>query len=171
MSMSPGALIDILLKGQLVPAGDESGGAVCEFSLSERLASGTGLRQADNPHIDVRTLAASASETIDLQGLTNANGATPTVAEVVAILLYADPANVGNLRIDDSPASNWSSLFTSSGGTDDAQLTLPPGAFILAGCVQAAAYAVDAGNRQFLVENLDGSNAGSYTIFLFTRAA
>jgi hypothetical protein len=65
-----------------------------------QLASGVAANQADIFWGDERTLAASATEDLDLAGvLANVFGATITAVEVVAILVIADAANVNNVVV------------------------------------------------------------------------
>lgn len=156
---------------QLTPDGDEGGGPIIEFGFDEALASGNSARQALIPFKTIRPLGAGASETINLQGLTDANGVAMTVAEVVLFVVSVPESALAGILLDDSPASPWIALFSSSAVTDDGQLTCIPGGFIIAMCVLDPAYPVTAGSRQFLVTNLDGANGVSYTLGLLTRAA
>jgi hypothetical protein len=63
-----------------------------QLSYSAALATGTGSSQADKVFSDQRTLAASASEDLDLAGgISDALGVTVTFAKVKAIMIKAAP--------------------------------------------------------------------------------
>lgn len=102
-----------------------------EFPLSFRerldLASGTATGQADRIFTDTRTLAASASEDLDLAGsLTGPLGTTVTFAKIKAVLIHAAPGNTNAVRVT-RPASNGVPLFlAASDGID----VLPDGTFL-----------------------------------------
>lgn len=71
--------------------------------------------KADILFSDTRTLAASATENIDLSGaLTDAFGASIIAAELVAIYVKASAANVNNVNVT-RPASNGVPLFLAAG--------------------------------------------------------
>jgi hypothetical protein len=76
---------------------------------------------------DTRTLAASASEDLDLAGvLADALGATIAAAEVVAIYFAAASGNTNDVQVT-RPASNGVPLFIAAGDG----LALGPGDFVL----------------------------------------
>lgn len=65
-----------------------------------RWSSGTGANQADQLWHDRRTLAASATENLDLAGvLVNAFGDTVTFARIKAVLVTAASANTNNVNV------------------------------------------------------------------------
>ena len=79
------------------------------------LTSGTGADQADMSWHDTRTLAASATEDLDLAGvLTNAFGDTQTFARIKMVLVTAASANTNNVNVT-RPASNGVPLFLAAG--------------------------------------------------------
>src|SRR5690242_5351636 len=87
------------------------------------LKTGTGSGQADMQWSDERTLAASASEDLDLAGsLTGPVGSTLTFARIKGILIKAKSTNTNNVVVS-SPASNAAPLF---GGTTGS-ISLAPG--------------------------------------------
>jgi len=64
------------------------------------LGDGTGANQADRLFTDRRTLAASATENLDLAGvLTDAFGATLTFARIKLVLVTAASANTNNVNV------------------------------------------------------------------------
>lgn len=65
-----------------------------------RLSTGTGANQADKIFHDQRTLAASATENLDLAGvLVDALGATITFARIKAVVVIAADANTNNVHV------------------------------------------------------------------------
>lgn len=133
------------------------------------LTSGTGLDQADLLFTDHRTINASSNDDIDLAGvLSSAFGATITYAELVAILIIADTANVSNLTI--GGGSNPVVGFL--GGTTPTVGPLRPGGiFLLASPDAAGIGAVVAGTGDILrIANGSGGTAG-YDIVILGRSA
>lgn len=130
--------------------------------------SGTGANQADVAVPDTRTLAASTSEDIDLAGvLTDAFGATITMAEVVGIIVYADPANTNNVVVGD--ATSPVPLF---GGTNPTVAVKPGGIFVLFAPDAAGQFTVGAGSTDDLkVANSGSGTSVTYTIVVLGRSA
>jgi hypothetical protein len=76
---------------------------------------------------DTRTLAASATENLDLAGvLADALGATITAAEIVAVYVGAKSANTNDVQLT-RPATNGVPLFLAAGDG----LAISPGDFFL----------------------------------------
>jgi hypothetical protein len=89
--------------------------------------SGTGLNQVSNIFHDQRTLAASATEDLDLAGvLTNAMGQTITFTKLKAVIVKAATGNTNNVVVS-RPASNGVPLFSAS---SDAIAVQPNGMFV-----------------------------------------
>jgi hypothetical protein len=71
-----------------------------DFDAVIRLATGTGAGQADRMWHDRRTLAASATENLDLAGvLVNGLGDTQTFARLKAVVVRAAAANTNNVNV------------------------------------------------------------------------
>ncbi len=171
MALSLPATILLKLFAQLRPDGDEGGGSITEVNYDRRLNNGTGDAQANQTVIDRRTLGAGSTETIDWTTFTDGNGNALNAVEVVFWGIEADVANGAGIQCDDSTANPWTSFFRSSGATDNGEIEILPGGIVFAGTTADPAYPVAAGNRDFLVTNLDGANAATYTIFAVTRSA
>jgi hypothetical protein len=94
------------------------------------LNEGTGANGADRMFHDQRTLAASATEDLDLAGvLVNEFGAVTTFVELRALLITAAAGNTNNVRVT-RPAANGVPLFlAASDGID-----IPPGGTFLWAC-------------------------------------
>ena len=170
MALSLPATILLKLFAQLRPDGDEGGGPITEVNYDRRLNNGTGSAQGNQTLIDRRTLGAGATEIIDWTTITDGNGNALNAAEVVFWGIQVDEGD-GGIQCDDSPANPWTSFFRASGATDNGEMEILPGGIIFAGTTADPAYPVAAGNRAFLVTNLDGVNAATYTIFAITRSA
>jgi hypothetical protein len=79
------------------------------------LATGTGANQADKAWFDQRTIAASATDTLDLAGtLTDALGDALTFARIKALYVAAAAGNTNNVNVV-RPASNGVPLFLAAG--------------------------------------------------------
>ncbi|MEO0602309.1 MAG: hypothetical protein AAF211_12780 [Myxococcota bacterium] len=144
--------------------GDGSGGPVGHLTIDEAFANGTGNRQADGRLFDVRTLAASAVETINLQTILDENGQALNAAEVVVFVLKAAETNGGNLRIDTGLTDPWTDLLGATGQHD-----LRPGAALVLFSTADGAYPITSAARTFDVENLDGAAVASYTLYALVR--
>lgn len=86
------------------------------------LANGTADNQADRVWGDTRSIA--AAEDLDLAGvLVDQFGDTITFAEIVAILVFADALNTGNIIVGGAPANAWVGPFGAATHT----LAIKPG--------------------------------------------
>lgn len=100
-------------------------------TITIELDNGTAANSADLLFHDTRTLAASASEDLDLAGgLTNPlTGAAMTFVEIRAVQIRASASNTNNVRVT-RPASNGVPLFlAASDGID-----IPPGGMFMWAC-------------------------------------
>jgi hypothetical protein len=137
------------------------------FSLSSSvaLATGTGAGQADKVFADTRTLAASATEDLDLAGvLTDAFGAAITFARIKAVIVTADADNTNLVQIT-RPASNGVPLFMAAGDG----IALRPGAVFawFSGVADATGVAVTAGTGDLLtLTNSAGTTGVTYAVLI-----
>ena len=70
------------------------------YSKSFNITNGTAADQANMVWMDQRTLAASATEDLDLAGsLTNVYGTTITFTAIKGIIVYATAANTNNVLV------------------------------------------------------------------------
>lgn len=106
------------------PTFELSTGDVVAHSLQSGIAAG----QADKLFADQRTLAASATENLDLAGsLLDPLGAIVTFVSVKAIMIRASAANTNNVVVGGA-ASN---AFAGPLGGTAPTLTVPPGGIVL----------------------------------------
>jgi hypothetical protein len=131
------------------------------------LTDGTGASQADRIFTDTRTLAASATEDLDLSGsLTNAYG-TVTFVRIKAILVVADSGNTNNVNVI-RPASNGVPLFLAAG---DGIAVRPSGIFLWA-CSDATGVAVTASTGDLITfTNSSSGSAVTYTVIIIGASA
>jgi len=125
------------------------------------MATGTGAGQADKIWTDQRTLTASSTEDLDLAGvLTDAFGATITLARVKAILVRAAAANTNNVIVGGASATQWAALLGTTG-----TVTLRPGAVFVAaaGVADATGYVAAAGATDLL--KVANSSSGSSVVY------
>lgn len=120
------------------------------------LSDGTGANQADKIFADTRTIAASATDSLDLAGggLTDLLGAALTLAKLKAIYIAAAAENTNHVVLT-RPAANGVPLFSGAGDA----LPVLPGGVALWIAPNAAGVAVTAGTGDLI--DLINSAAGS----------
>lgn len=121
--------------------------------------------KADLLFADERTLAASATENLDMAGvLTTGLGATITAAEVVAIYIEADPTNVNDVIVGGAASNAFVGPLS---GTTPA-LSVAPGDFHLLTCKRG--WLVTAGTGDILkATNGAAGTPVSYSIVVIGR--
>lgn len=135
------------------------------------LTSGTGAGQADRVFSDRRTLAASASEDLDLAGvLTDAFGQTITFARIKGLIISAATSNTNNVVVGNATSNGFVSWVGAAAHT----VTVRPGGTLalIAGQADATGYAVTAGTGDLLkVANSGGSTSVTYDVVLIGASA
>jgi hypothetical protein len=133
------------------------------MTLALELANGTGAGQADLAFTDTRTLAASATEDLDLAGaLTDPFGVAQVFARVKLLVVQAAVGNTNNVQVT-RPASNGFPLFMAAGDG----IALRPGEFLMvaAGVGDAVGHVVTAATGDLLtITNSGGTTGVTYTI-------
>ena len=132
-----------------------------DFGKVFNLTDGIGLNKAETIWHDVRTLTASSSEDLDLNGvLIGAFGVAKAFTKVKGLLVHADPLNANDVLVGD--AATFQFLFA---GVATAVITLTPGGLLWLYNPSAAGMAVAAGTTDLLkVENSAGGTSVIYTI-------
>jgi hypothetical protein len=128
------------------------------LSAALTLAAGTGAGQADIAFTDTRTLAASATEDLDLAGaLVGVEGAAVVFARIKAIVITAAAGNTNNVVVS-RPASNGLVLFSAA---SDA-IPIRPGGFLAVGtgAADATGIVVTAGTGDLLTITNSSSGTG-----------
>lgn len=131
------------------------------------LTDGADASEADRIFSDTRTLAASATEDLDLSGaLTNAYG-TVIFARIKAVFITAASGNTNDVQLT-RPASNGVPLFLAAGDG----LSVRPGGLFLWACSDATGVAVTAGTGDLLtLTNSAGSTSVTYSIVIIGASA
>lgn len=137
--------------------------------LKKLLTAGTVADTADLVFADTRTLAASATENLDLDGgLTDAFGNALAFVEVVAILVFAAAANTNNVLLGGAASNGFVGPFADA--TD--KLTIKPGGWAFLMAPGNPAYPVTAGTGDILkVANSAAGTAVTYDIIIVGRSA
>lgn len=133
------------------------------------LATGTAANQADKVWSDNRTLAASASEDLDLAGsLTDAFGATLAFARVKGLIVYAAAANTNDVVIGGAGSNGWVGPFGAATHT----LTVRPGGLLTLFAPGATGYTVTAGTGDLLhVANSSSGSSVTYDVVVIGASA
>lgn len=117
------------VEGSLTGSAD-LGTPVYEFGLpkiAQEFTNGTGSGQVDRDWDDKRTLAASATEDLDLAGvLVNALGATMTFAKIKAIVIKASALNTNTVVV----GAGTNPFLGPLGGTTPT-IAIPPGGTVV----------------------------------------
>jgi len=127
------------------------------------LSFGTVANQANQMFADSRTLAGSASESLDLSGsLTNAFGETIALTRIVALYIE-NTSTTDSIEVGGAASNAVASIF---GATADT-IKIRPGGFLLLGGADVTGYAVVAATADLLkVANL-GAGSTTYKIIIF----
>ncbi|NUS82969.1 MAG: hypothetical protein HOY75_09485 [Streptomyces sp.] len=157
--------------GELTSALDLGTGKASQILARKMvLGSGTGAGKADRIWSDRRTLAASATEDLDLAGvLLDAYGTAITFARIKGLVIAAASGNTNNVVVGAAASNPWATLL---GATHT--LTVRPGAFFAVGTgiADATGYAVTAGTGDLLkVANSAGGTPVTYDIHIIGVSA
>lgn len=145
------------------------GSAKFRPSISTTLsyADGAGAASANRIFTDTRTLAASATENLDLAAsLVDAYGATITFARIKAIIVTAAATNTNDVQIT-RPAANGVPLFIAASDG----IALKPGALFAWADPGAAGVVVTPGTGDLLTfTNSAGTTGVTYSIMILGAA-
>ena len=140
------------------------------FSKSVSLGSGTGAGKADRLFTDTRSLAASATEDLDLSGaLLDVLGGPAVFARIKGLIIYAHDDNVNNVVVGAAASNQWATLLNTTG-----TITLRPGATaaFMAGKADATVWAVTAATGDLLkIANSGAGSAVNYDIVILGNSA
>lgn len=133
------------------------------------LADGTAAGQADRIFHDRRTLAASASESLDLAGvLVDALGATLTFARVKALVVAAAAGNTNTVRVGGAASNAWASWADAA----DNVIAVRPGGLLALAAGDATSYPVTAGTADLLqIANGGSGTPVTYDIVIIGASA
>lgn len=133
------------------------------------LTNGTGANQADQMFSDQRTLAASATEDLDLAGvLTDSFGAAITFARIKVIMIMAAAGNTNNVLVGGAASAQFVNWVADA--TD--KVVVRPGGVLLLAATDATAYAVTATTGDLLrIGNSAAGTSVTYDIVLIGASA
>jgi hypothetical protein len=142
--------------------------APLSWSRQVTLATGTGANQADRIWSDTRTIAASATDSLDLAGsLTDALGAAFTPARIKGLLVAAAAANTNNVNVN-RPASNGVPLFLAAGHG----IPVRPGGMFMWVAPDVTGVAVTAGTGDLIdIANSGAGTSVTYDIVIIGASA
>lgn len=145
--------------------------ALLNKSYSMELADGVAAGQANRIFHDQRTLAASATEDLDLAGsLIDAFGSTLTFVKVKGLIVSAAAANTNNVIVGGASSNQ----FVSWAGGATHTVTVRPGAVfaLFAGAADSTGYAVTAGTGDLLkIANSAGTTSVTYDVIVIGTSA
>jgi hypothetical protein len=139
-----------------------------EVQSKIQLANGTGANSADLCFHDQRTLAASATEDLDLAGaLAGPFGASQVFAEVRAVMIKAAAGNTNNVNLT-RPAANGVPLFLAASDG----IAIPPGGVFCWSCPADGKVAVTGGTGDLLtLTNSAGGTSVTYDVVIIGTSA
>lgn len=139
-----------------------------DYTQRISLTSGTGANQADMMWHDTRTLAASASENIDLAGsLTGAFGTTLTFARIKGLVVAAASGNTNDVQVARGSSNGFTMFLAASDG-----FLVKPGGHFSWWAPGATGVAVTAGTGDILtITNSAGSTSVTYDIVILGASA
>lgn len=131
------------------------------------LAAGTASGQVDKVFTDTRTLAASATEDLDLAAtLLDAYGNAITFVKVKAVIVRANAANINNINVT-RPASNGAPIFIAAGDG----IVLEPGFMFAYMGAGAGKTVTPATGDLFTITNAAGVSSVTYDVIIIGTSA
>lgn len=163
--MAAGGVLKVAFEGSLSAAADI--GTVLHqilYGPTIALGDGSGANQISQIFADTRTLAASATEDLDLNGtLLNAFGVAVTFTKIRALLIVADAANVNDVVVGGAAANQFFACFGAATHT----VKVKPGGMFLVAAPDVNGYAVTAATADLLKVLNGGAGTGvTYTIMV-----
>lgn len=130
--------------------------------------AGTGVGQVDKMFSDTRTLAASATENLDLAGaLLDTLGASVTFAKIRLVMVFASSANTNDVVVGGAASNTFVGMFNDA--TDKIRVK-PGGAFVWVAPNDGATVTAGTGDI-LLVANSAGSTSVTYDIVILGTSA
>ena len=134
-------------------------------TYTHSLADGTSSSQADQQWHDMRNLAASGTDSLDLTALSDAFGATLTFAKVRGLIIH-NLSGVQTLTVGNASSSAWVGPFGAAAHT----ISVKPGATQVL-VMDGAGYSVTASSASTLLITNAASSACSYDIIIWGTSA
>lgn len=158
MSLSAAIRVSISAK-QTKTADLESAVSTISDAFSASFTDGSGANQADRIWKDMRTLAASTEENIDLAGvLTDIFGASVVFARIKAIFIKAEATNLNNVIVGSSDTNGVPQFFDA---------VIRPGGMAMWVAPDATGEVISAGSADRInFANSAGSSSVTYTVLV-----
>jgi hypothetical protein len=139
----------------------ESAASTIDKAMSVAFSDGVGSNQANRIWKDTRTLAASASENLDLSGsLTDIYGDAVVFARIKALIVIASAVNANNVNVARHSSTGVPIYLAASDGEP-----VHPGGFLVKVWPGATGIPVTAGTGDLLtITNSAGGSSVDYTI-------
>ena len=171
MSKTLSTQFNVQLSGTYAKTADfSSPTALILRTLSDSLANGTGLDQADLCFADQRTLGATTAETLDLSGsLTDDFGDTLAFARIKGIIIALNTTTAGYTLEIGGAASNQFAAIVGDGASD--KIIVRAGGFLILWAPDATAYAVTNSASDLLKINNPNAASIIYDIILIGCSA
>ena len=138
-----------------------SGGARTAARVSESWPAGTASRQFDKASIYVYTIAALATQVIDLQTDLMQDGTALGLAELRYLSISVNEAATGNVTVEPDATDGWTALLQTG-----SVMNLAPGYQGTLVAPLAGSYAVTGSDKQLLFTNTDAANAATVTVIV-----
>jgi hypothetical protein len=165
MAESFAATLRIVVDATLSNSLDLSGSSQpLRYTKSYGLTDGTGADKAKQMFTDQRTLAASATEDLDMSGtLTNAFGTTIAFTNIKALVVSASADNTNDVDVGGAASNGVISFF----GDATDKLSVKPGGTIVLIAPDATGYDVTDSTADLLtITNSAGSTSVTYDIIV-----
>ncbi len=158
--------IEVTILSTLTKALDLPGASVTSptaYQAQSVFSSGTSNGQANIVWHDERTIAASSSETLDLNGsLTDALGGSVALTKIKALLVKAATGNTNNVVVGNAAANAWFAPFDAATDT----VSIQPGGWLVL-VAPNAGYTVTASTAdQLKVANSSSGTSVTYDIYI-----
>lgn len=163
--MTQTSRISLSVKGSQTGTNDFAAPAApLDYKATLDLADGTGLNQASVMFSDQRTLAASASEELDLSGsLADVLGVSLVLTKIKALVIKAAPGNTNDVVVGGAASNGCATMF----GDPTDKINVKPGGMLVLTAPTVAGYAVTAGTGDLLkVANSGGTTGVTYDIII-----
>ncbi len=140
-----------------------------KYTYFQTLAQGTGAGNSKIFYQHTYTLAASASQDVDLAGaVADVFGNTVTFAKVKIIYVELQTTTTAtSIYVGGSSSNGFINWISSAGtfATDQPKITVRNGGVFLLACTDATGYAVTAGTADILkLTNADGANSATVRV-------
>jgi hypothetical protein len=139
------------------------------YPYSFGMQTGTGANQADKIFTDTRTIAASGTDPLDLNGvLIDPLGATLSLLRVKLLMIRAAAANTNNVLVGGAGSNQWATWISAA----TTNVIVRPGGALLLFAPDATAYGVTAATGDILqIANSGAGTSVTYDVVIIGASA